>query len=136
MTPSGGSGERSRAVADSFIISKEVDAVLRESVENQLLYFTKRPKLDLSPLDDIEPALVEVAQRRILIIYNGGRVNKTYLAKVRTDSDVKESDELAVDDAYLNTAIDLVQAVGAVLVQLCWRKWDQHECEAPDSWAV
>jgi hypothetical protein len=119
--------------AEKFLIDKEVDDVMRESTKSQLDYFTKRPKANLDALTELMPLLMEIVQRRNLFVHNDGVVNRTYLSNVSKEylekNEVKEDDRLKIDQSYLLNAIDMICLCGTVLIQQCWRKWDEDNAE-------
>lgn len=127
----------SLADAEQSLVAKEVDAVLRDSLELQLRYFGKRPKLALDALDAILADLIEVDQRRNLYVHNRGVVNRLYLKKVGSEvaarMHAEEGKALRTDDEYLSSAIDTVFIVGVILSQLSWRKWHKDSVAAADA---
>jgi hypothetical protein len=62
--------------AEKLIVGKEVDSVLRESLEEQLCYFKKRLKIDVASISRYQASLVELSQRRNLYVHNQGKVNR------------------------------------------------------------
>lgn len=119
--------------AEQFIIYREADSVLRSSTEEQIGYFSKRPKVDLQPLDNRKDYLTEVSQRRNLLIHNNAIVNRQYLSKVSPELiskyEVEEGKVLYTDQHYLSSAIDEIHLAGIMLLQQCWRKWDKSSVE-------
>lgn len=126
--------------AEMFLRSKEVDSVLRESLDSQLLYFGKRLKIDLVALAPNKPVLVEVAQRRNLLVHNRGVVNRTYLERV--DSTLIEEyaatkdKRLRVSSNYFVAAMNVVEMAGIVLLQQCWRKWRPDDRDSSEGFLV
>lgn len=123
--------------AEKYLIDKEVDDLLRENIETQIEYFTKRPKVNLKLLDDQLTTLVEINQRRNLLVHNSGEVNRTYIARVSKDylreKEIKEGDILTVNGEYLSNSIDLTYLCGTILLEQCWRKWVKEEIEIADN---
>lgn len=123
--------------AERFVVAKEVDALLRENVEAQLRYFTKRPKINLDHIEEYKPMLIELSQRRNLLVHNRGVVNRTYLERVDVAIAEKvratSGERLVTDNDYLAGALDLVEVIGTFLVQLCWRKWERSGADSADS---
>ncbi|WP_420126901.1 hypothetical protein [Longimicrobium sp.] len=126
--------------AERFLVSKEVDAVLRESLDAQLTYFTKRPKIDLTPIEPFRFGLLEIGQRRNLYVHNRGTVNRVYRQNVSADLlerfAAKDGVQLRITEEYLGEALDMVEVCGMVLLQQCWRKWDKKETEAADKFMM
>lgn len=123
--------------AEQHIIYREADSVLRSSTEEQIMYFSKRPKVDLQAIDDRKTYLIEVSQRRNLLIHNNAIVNRQYLSKVSSElvnkHKAEEGKVLNVDQNYLSTAIDEVHLAGLILLQQCWRKWDRSSVKRAES---
>src|SRR5258706_806350 len=61
--------------AKKHLIESKVEAVLRESLEDWLRFWKERVKLSMGYMDTVRDQLIEVYQRRNLLIHNGGRVN-------------------------------------------------------------
>lgn len=119
--------------AERLLIKKEIDALLRDTTEAQIEYFTKRSKVDLKSLNPYLDTLFEVIQRRNLFVHNNGVVNKIYLSKLNKEGikqkDLKEGDELQIDSEYLSLAIDTICVCGTILIQQSFRKWDENNEE-------
>jgi len=126
--------------AEAFLTAKEVDSVLRESLDSQLQYFSKRFKVDLKALDEHKPVTIEIDQRRNLFVHNRGIVNRTYLERV--DPKLVEKYEagkdkkLPIKSDYLRQAMNTVEVAGIVLLQQCWRKWDKTEVASADDFLI
>ena len=120
--------------AENYLIFKEVDAVLWGSLQSQLEYLTKRLKVDLSPLDNERESLIEIFQRRNVLIHNGGIANRQYSENVSRalieKYSVQEGEEIDVGEDYLSDALDTAYVAGVALVQQCWRKWDKADEES------
>ncbi len=118
--------------AERYLAVREAESVLRGSLMEQLDYFGKRFKMDLSPLDAYLDTLTEISQRRNLIVHNNGVVNRTYLSKVPQEyieeHQIKEGRGLGVSGDYLASAIDHIHLCGVFLIQQGWRKWEKESC--------
>ncbi len=123
--------------AEEYLVSREIDGILYESLEEQLNYFTKRLNVDLSPLNAERVFLVEVFQRRNLLIHNNGIVNRQYLSRVAPELikeyGAEQGELLMVTEKYLTAAIDSIYVTGLTLIQLCWRYWHKDSTEDADS---
>lgn len=107
-----------------------------EADDANLDYFTGCLSLPLNFLAPERPLLTEVTQRRNLIVHNQGIVNRQYLSKVSNDLiaeyGAREGETLPVTGRYVDAAVDTVHVVGASLIQLCWRKWDEDSQKQAD----
>lgn len=123
--------------AENQLIEKEIDSLLRDTIEKQLDYFSsKRIKVNLDQLVDYKNRLVEIFQRRNIIVHNDGIVNKIYLSRVSKevlDSEAQDGKRLDVTEEYLNKAIETIYLSGVILTQLCWRKWQKDSIDPAES---
>lgn len=71
--------------ARTYLIESEVEKILRQSLEEWLKIFKERFKLTASYLTENQEKLVEIFQRRNIIVHNGGIVNSIYLSKVSSE---------------------------------------------------
>src|SRR5690606_29833033 len=123
--------------AERFLVSKEVDSTLRESLETQLDYLSKKFKLDLAALGAYRDRISEISQRRNLYVHNRGVVNRTYLKRV-TESLINEfsaeiDTPLQITAEYVDKSLDVVELVGTILAQQTRLKWDRDKVEKADS---
>ena len=120
--------------AENYLVSKEVDTILWQSLQSQFDYLAKRLKVDLTPLGQEHESLIEIFQRRNVLVHNGGLANRQYTERVSRELidqyDVKEGEEISVSEEYLSAAIDTAYVSGLVLAQQCWRKWDKVDEES------
>ncbi|MCG3112786.1 MAG: hypothetical protein MCM46_13300 [Candidatus Manganitrophus sp. SB1] len=126
--------------AEAFLVAKEVDSVLRQDLDSQFRYFTKRLKIDLTIFDDFWPIVIETDQRRNLIVHNQGIVNRVYLERVDPKLVEKygavKNERLPVEREYLSQAITTIEIVGIILLQQCWRKWDKDTVASADDFLI
>lgn len=121
---------------EKYLISKEAENVIRDSLNKQLKYFSQRLNIDLKPLNDYQDELTEIVQRRNLFVHNDGIVNAIYLAqtpqKYLRGKKIEKGRCLKVSYKYLMQAIELVHLFGFIHFQLCWRKWIKAEHDQAD----
>ncbi|MFS8199955.1 hypothetical protein ACLVWQ_14870 [Streptomyces sp. CWNU-52B] len=98
------------AVADS--IERRVDAALRGSIEDWATTFQKFD-VQFQNLGLDWPNIVEVFMRRNAYIHTQGKVNSTYVSKVK-GSPAKGA-LLMLDEAYLKEALSSVMALGMLI---------------------
>jgi hypothetical protein len=126
--------------AEAYVASKAAESLLREALEGQLKFFTSRLKINFtSCLDQVE-RLTEVTQRRNLIVHNKAVVNRIYLEKAPQSfialNNITEGDTLENSPAYLDSAISAVEAIGFLLIQHSWRKWDKDDIGTADKFVA
>jgi hypothetical protein len=101
---------------------KMADSLLRGGFEDWMEWFSKRHKLQVAGVTD-SVDIVEIFQRRHLLVHNGGVVNGLYLTKVQGVQDVPAVGErLRVNAKYLQHALDLLTAAGVKLVAALFGK--------------
>ena len=85
--------------------------------------------LKLGYLDSIEFELVEIYQRRNLLVHNGGVVNSIYISKVNEDyrKNININDVLDVDKNYLDNAICKLQKTFILIASELWKKLDKDD---------
>lgn len=59
------------------LIDAKVEEIMRDSFEDYIKFLRERIKLSLGYLDKCIPQLIEIYQRRNILVHNGGRVNVT-----------------------------------------------------------
>jgi len=109
------------------IISKEVDALLRDSHYEQINFIDTKLKLGIQ--DDFHGWLtfLEITERRNLFVHTGGAISKQFIEncnrwKIKTPENLKEGVYLDADDAYISQAIDCSYEISVRLVQAAIRR--------------
>jgi len=116
-----------------YFAQKESNTVLQEGITKQISYFKDRLSIEIKAISEYREALVELSQRRNLLVHNDGVVNDQYLSKV-SEKYIKEKGilkgyPLNVSETYLSESIDTIHLVGFILLQLCWRKFSNEKQE-------
>src|SRR5690606_3327362 len=68
--------------AELYLIDDKIETILRGSFKDWIEVLRQELKLNLGYLDSIEDELIEVYQRRNVLVHNGGVVNSIYISKV------------------------------------------------------
>ena len=122
--------------AVNYIVNKEVDNVLYDSLDKQLQYFQNALKIDCKK-DMINWEIIEEAiARRNIIVHNDSMVNKRYLANINPSTlgkKMKEGSKISIQENYFNIILNEIFIAGIILVQCCWRKWKKDGLEDADS---
>jgi len=95
--------------AKAYLIDSVVENILRGSFEDWLGALRKKIELSMSYLEQHKDKLLEVCQRRNLLIHNGGIVNRIYLSKISSElkTGLSLGDQIQVTQQYLDDAIIL-----------------------------
>ena len=97
-------------------LTRRVDELLRRGMDEWRDWFLKRLKVDMHDFAIDWNSVVEVFQRRHLLVHHGGRVSQQYLQKVSArPADLKQGTVLRTTRAYVQESIDHLSAVGILL---------------------
>lgn len=91
------------------------DALLRGGFDDWMDWFDKKRKVSVQGVTHDADALIEIFQRRHLLVHNGGVVNRFYLAKVSGGSSPNEGQVLGVSRGYLKRSLDELTVAGVKL---------------------
>lgn len=123
-------------------VSKRVESILRGSVEDWNDFLKKHGTVSMEECATDWPRLVEVFQRRNLLVHDEGRVNRIYVSK--TDpSLVKEffgddplHAKVEVSSDYLFWALDEVEGCGLAVALRSLLHWRKGEAEEITGYAI
>jgi hypothetical protein len=111
-----------------------VDSLIKKAMSGgwkSRLEFFKTLGVDIDLLSNTLDDLIEIAQRRNLIVHKDGVVDRGYLDNVAPcylqSKGFVAGQRLLVPTTYLQQALETVHFFGAALHQLCWRSW----CSGP-----
>lgn len=120
--------------AQRLLIDSRVDDIIRGSFEDWLRYLKESLKVSAAYLDKQKDALVEIFQRRNLIVHNNGVINSLYLNKIATPlrkpEDIGKS--VRTPPEYLSAAIDLVEVNFILIGAELWKKLRAKDEERAD----
>jgi hypothetical protein len=119
--------------AVDFVINKEVDNVLYDSLQKQKIYFKNTLKIDTK--DDIInwSKIVEAMERRHIVVHNDCKTNRRYLSNIDISQvpekadDLKEGAKVRITDSYFRSVFEEICVSGVILLQVCWRKWEKDD---------
>jgi hypothetical protein len=96
-------------------VENMADALLRGGFDDWMEWFDKKRKIKVEGVTENADALVEIFQRRHLLVHNGGVVNRFYLSKVSGDSVPAVGQQLGVGSNYLKRSLDELTVAGVKL---------------------
>ncbi|MEE2569567.1 hypothetical protein V1638_09180 [Pseudarthrobacter sp. J64] len=96
-------------------VENMADMLLRGGFEDWMDWFDKKRKIRVEGVTDNADALMEIFQRRHLLVHNGGVVNRFYLAKVSGDSVPAAGQVLGVSSKYLKRSLEELTVAGVKL---------------------
>lgn len=112
--------------AVQHVISQRVDGIMRGNLEDWLRFLQQQLKLSAGYLTPCRDQLVEVFQRRNVMIHNNGLVDPLYIAKVAPvlRQNISLGQELPITSEYLQDGIDLAERIFILLAAEFWKQ--QH----------
>jgi hypothetical protein len=110
-------------------ISRKVEDLMRSGFDAWDKWFRGLLKSDFDELAANRAVLNEAIQRRHIVVHNGGRVSRQYLAKV-PEAEAKIGNDLRINRAYLEAAVDEITIFGLRLILTAWVKWSPDKDEA------
>ena len=124
--------------AMDYIMDREIDKVLYQSLDNQIKYFENTLRVDARNKTIDWRIVNEAVERRNIIVHNSSKFNKRYLQSVdlsivpEKPKDLKEDQEITLNESYFKAVFDEVLIAGVVLTQCCWRKWAKDDIQLAD----
>ncbi len=121
--------------AEIFLIENKIEDILRGNFESWMNILKNTPlKLGLGYLNGRKNEIIEIYQRRNLIIHNGSTINSIYLNKVDSSliQNLKEGEELKLEKAYLDNSICKLQLVFILIAAELWKKLDPDDNDRGD----
>lgn len=110
--------------ARQYLIGMRIDDIIRGSLEDWLKFFTNTANLSMGYLTDHKAKLIEVFQRRNVMVHNNGTVHTSYISKVDANlrKNLKAGDDLLVSPEYLQEAIDLIELNFILIAAELWKR--------------
>ncbi len=120
--------------AEKYLIDSKIEGLLRSSFSDWMETLKIEVKLGLGYLDDFNDELIEIYQRRNLLVHNGGIVNSIYLSKVSQNlrEKVETGVKLTVDETYLDNAINKIHVLFSLIACELWKKQLPEDDERSD----
>lgn len=115
-------------------LEAKVTSILHGSVDDWISFLKTHAKLSMSYLEDDMPRLLEVFERRNVLIHNSGNVNRLYLSKVhpKLTENVARGERLFVDHEYMATAMSLVELNIMLVCAELWKKLRPDDAQRGD----
>jgi hypothetical protein len=110
--------------ARNYLIEKTVESVLRGSIQDWIDFLSSKLKLSMGYLNEHKDYLIEVTQRRNLLVHNGGVVNRIYLSNlpISYKNRPKIGDNIHISSEYLNNAISTFERCFLLIAAELWKK--------------
>ena len=110
--------------AEKYLIDQKIEEIFRGGFESWLSILKDEIKIKSNLAFKQKDQLIEIYQRRNLLVHNGGVVNSIYLTKVPAHlrKDIKIGDELEVTKDYLEDSICKIHLVFTLIASEIWKK--------------
>lgn len=117
--------------AENYLIDEKIESILRSSFKDWLDLLRSELSLKITYLADFEDELIEIYQRRNILVHNGSTVNSIYLSKVneKYKEGIRIGDEITVSEEYLDRSISLLHTTFTLVACELWKKLEPGEEE-------
>jgi hypothetical protein len=128
--------------AMDYIVNKEVDKVLYDSLEGQKVYLKNFLKIDIKENIIHWDKINEAIERRNIIVHNNSKINRRYLKSINSKvipdktNHLKEGKKIGINEDYFTIIFDEIFIAGIILIQNCWRKWKNDDIYNADSYLI
>lgn len=117
--------------AKSYLTDLKIEEVMRGSFETWLDFIKKHFKLQMDYIEPLRSELIEIFQRRNLLVHNNGVVNAHYLKNVSVENGVKLGSDLVVSSHYLQKAIDTIELSFLLIGAELWKHLKKDDNNRP-----
>ncbi len=116
--------------ATKDLIVKEVESLIIDKSFNELLEHFK-DKLSISLEKDLIKwdEIIEVRERRHLIVHNSSIVNKKYISRTKNPYNYQIGDVVHIDKDYFLKSWLQFKLAGQLLIFNCWGNWDKDNID-------
>ena len=110
--------------AEKHLIDLKIEEIIRGNFESWIALLKSDLKLGLGYLNDINDELVEIYQRRNLLVHNGGIINSIYYSKVnpKNRTGLQIGQKLKINKEYLDNSINKLQKSFILIGAELWKK--------------
>lgn len=110
--------------AQRYLIDLRVEEVLRGSFEDWIAFLKEKLNLSMSYIDIEKDKMVEICQRRHLLVHNGGHINQIYMNKVKKEYRASDqlNNQILVSRNYLDDAISTFERALLLIASELWKK--------------
>lgn len=112
---------------ENSLILREVETMLIElSFDSLLDHFNKKLKVELANEIVDWDKIIELRERRHIIVHNGSVVNKKYITRSKNPFKLKIGDKIIIDRYYFKDVFNEIKLAGLILSYNCWGNWDKE----------
>lgn len=116
--------------ATKSVILKEVESILVEKTFNELLnHFEKTLSISLEKELIHWNKIIEIRERRHLIVHNSSIVNKKYITRTGNPFGLEIGETIHVQNDYFENSLNELKIAGQLLLFNCWGNWDKNNID-------
>lgn len=115
--------------ATRYLIDSRIDELMWGGFDDWFAYLTEKMKLGLGYVKENRKQIIEVFQRRNVMVHNNGITHSSYVNKVSADlrTDVSLGEPLTVSPDYLSRSIDLIVTNFLLVAADLWKQLDPSD---------
>lgn len=109
--------------AKNHLIESKVENLLRGSFDDWIEFLKDKMKLNLGYLEAEKNNIVEIFQRRNIVVHNQGIINSIYLSKISKEykKNLKKGEPILIDRVYLEKSIDTLELIFLLIGFELWK---------------
>lgn len=116
--------------ATKDLIVKEVESLIIDKSFNELLdHFEEKLSISLEKTLIKWNEIIEIRERRHLIVHNSSVVNKKYISRTKNPFNYKIGDIVHIDKDYFLKSWSQFKLAGQLLIFNCWGNWDKDNID-------
>ena len=116
--------------ATKNLILKEVESILVEKTFNELLiHFEKQLSISLENNLIRWDKIIEIRERRHLIVHNSSIVNKKYITRTGNPYGLELGETIHIQKDYFENSWNELKIAGQLLLFNCWGNWDKDNID-------
>ncbi|PKB45106.1 hypothetical protein AX016_3344 [Cellulophaga sp. RHA19] len=116
--------------ATKDLIVKEVESLIIDKSFNEILeHFEDKLSISLEKELIKWDEIIEIRERRHLIVHNSSVVNKKYISRTKNPFNYKIGDLVHIDKDYFFKSWSQFKLAGQLLIFNCWGNWDKDNID-------
>lgn len=116
--------------ATKDLIVKEVESLIIEKSFNELIeHFEEKLSISLEKKLIKWSEIIEIRERRHLIVHNSSIVNKKYISRTKNPYNYKIGDAIHIEKDYFLKSWSQFKLAGQLLIFNCWGNWDKDNSD-------
>lgn len=115
--------------AKTYIIDSKIENLIRGGFEDWVDFLKEKMHMHMGYLNDEKEKIIEIFQRRNIVVHNKGIVNSIYLSKVadKHQNEIKMGERIFLDRDYLENAINTLELNFSLIAFELWKNKIQHD---------